>query len=95
MQDRKNFPELVGEDQASLCTERRRGSFGRECRKNSTYMPKVESKGKFMRKGVTLHIHSMDSYQRQRMRESKRDKERERVKSTGRKTLGLRERQRH
>lgn len=73
MQDRKNFPELVGEDQASLCTERRRGSFGRECRKNSTYMPKVESKGN-IRKGSTDRVWSC---LRGRVKETKRDVERQ------------------
>ena len=29
--------------------------FGRKHRKNSTHMQKLESKGKFIRKGITLH----------------------------------------
>ena len=47
------FPRIRGETKP--CTTRRRGSFGRECRKNSTHTPKLRSKGKFIRKGVTLH----------------------------------------
>lgn len=36
------------------CAERR-GSFDGECRENPTHSPKLGSKRKFIRKGVTLH----------------------------------------
>lgn len=43
------FPQIVGE--AKPCTERRRGSFGREYRKNSTHTPESESKKSLLERG--------------------------------------------
>lgn len=45
---------------------------GRECRKNSTHTPKLESTGQFIRKGIALH--------RQRVVSSEAENERDRVK---------------
>lgn len=50
-QDRADFPE--GGRRPSPCSERG-GSFGGGGRKSSMHTPKLESDGKFIRKGVTL-----------------------------------------
>lgn len=56
----------------------RRGFFGKECRRNSTYS-KVRLKGKFIRKEVTFHRQSTVSSQKQRVRELQKDSEGQRT----------------
>lgn len=48
MQERANF-STSSKGEAKPCTERREGSFGGKCRKNSIHTPKLDLKGKFIK----------------------------------------------
>lgn len=47
------------------------------CWKEFKHTPDLESKGKFIREGVTFHKQNVASSQRLRVKESKRDSERQ------------------